>query len=106
MIGMSNGTNYMNNGVSISPLVPAVGDSVKITYDGILSKSGASHLYAHVGFGNKWDSISDIKMTKSSMGFEASIPVSNADTMNVCFKDCANNWDNNSGKNYLFDISQ
>ncbi len=45
-------------------------------------------------------------MTRTDKGFEVSIPVLKADKLNVCFKDCANNWDNNSGKNYIFDTIQ
>ncbi|NJD02351.1 MAG: carbohydrate-binding protein, partial [Ruminiclostridium sp.] len=39
-------------------------------------------------------------------GFETTIPVMKADTLNVAFKDCANHWDNNSGMNYSFDVIQ
>lgn len=98
--------SYMSNGVMISPAVPSVGDKIKIVYDGLLSKSGATHVYAHVGFGNRWDSTYDYPMSRTAMGFEANIPVSRPDTLNLCFKDCANNWDNNSGKNYLFEVTQ
>jgi len=98
--------NYISNGVSISPAIPTVGEKIKIMYDGILSKNGATHLYAHVGYGQNWDNLYDYELTKSSTGFEVSIPVLDADTINICFKDCAGNWDNNSGKNYTFDISQ
>lgn len=102
----SSNTDYIYNGVSINPPTPAVGDSVKVSYDGLLAKSGASHVYAYVGFGNRWENDHYIQMNRSTTGFEASIPVSNSDILNVCFKDCANNWDNNSGKNYSFDITQ
>jgi hypothetical protein len=102
--GASN--TYMSNGVSISPAIPTAGEKVKIMYDGLLAKSGATHVYAHVGFGAAWDNLYDYQMDKTSTGFEATVPVMDADTMNLCFKDCANNWDNNSGKNYSFDISR
>lgn len=95
---------YVSNGVSISPAIPSAGDNIKINYDGLLSKNGANHIYAHIGFGEKWSSLSDVKMTKTPMGFEATISVLPSDTLNVCFKDCASNWDNNSGTNYTFDI--
>jgi hypothetical protein len=100
----TNNTDYIKNGVSISPAVPAVGDKVKILYDGLLSKSGATHVYAHLGYGGNWAYSQDIPMTRTYSGFEASIPVSETDRLNVCFKDCANNWDNNSGLNYTFDV--
>ncbi|MDF2523624.1 MAG: hypothetical protein K0R31_1265 [Clostridiales bacterium] len=106
MAGLSNGTTYVNNGVAISPSVPAAGDIVKIKYDGILSKNGASDLCAIVGFGSKWDNASGIKMEKTDMGFETSVPIADGDTLNICFKDGNDNLDDNSGKNYSFDISQ
>jgi len=98
--------SYMNNGVYISPAIPSAGDSAKIVYDGLLSKSGAAHVYARIGYGSKWDNLHDYPMSRSNMGFEATIPVIKSDTLNVCFKDCANNWDNNSGRNYSFDVTQ
>lgn len=103
---LSNNNDYLSNGISLVPSIPSAGDTAKITYDGLLSKSGATHVYAHVGFGSKWENTHDYYMGKTSTGFEVSIPVLNSDTLNLCFKDCANNWDNNSGRNYSFDITQ
>ena len=97
---------YMSNGISIKPAVPSAGENLTIMYDGLLSKSGAFHVYAHVGFDSNWNHVYDYPMIKTPMGFEATIPVKEADTLNVCFKDCANNWDNNCGANYSFDISK
>jgi len=102
---VSSNNDYIPNGVSISPAIPTSGEQVKIQYDGMLAKSGASHIYAHVGFDSTWQSTYDYPMARSEMGFETTIPITKGDTMNICFKDCANNWDNNSGKNYSFDIS-
>lgn len=96
--------NYISNGIYISPAVPSVGDKVKIVYDGLLAKSGATDVFAHVGFGKNWDNVYDYRMERTDTGFEATIPVIKPDTLNVCFKDCANNWDNNSGKNYSFEV--
>lgn len=98
--------DYFSNGVTISPTIPATGDNVKISYDGLLAKSGANHIYAHIGYGHRWEDTVDVKMTKKSIGFEASVPVKDSTTLNICFKDCANNWDNNSGMNYSFDVTQ
>ncbi len=102
----SSSSEFMTSGVSISPAVPTAGGTVKIVYDGLLSKSGATHILAHVGFGSTWNNLQDIRMDRSTTGFEATIPVENSDTLNIAFKDCAENWDNNSGMNYTFDISQ
>lgn len=99
-------SKYLDNGVSVSPAIPTTGEKVKVVYDGLLSKSGASHVYARIGFGSRWENAFDYQMTRSNTGFEVSIPVTRTATMNICFKDCANNWDNNSGKNYSFDVTQ
>lgn len=96
--------DYMKNGVALSPKTPSVGDKAKITYDGLLAKSGATHVFAHVGYGSDFDSANDINMAKTVTGFEAAFPISRPGTLSVCFKDCANNWDNNSGRNYTFDL--
>ncbi len=98
-------SEYLNNGVTISPSVPSAGDKVKVVYDGLLAKSGASHVYAYAGFGNKWNGDNYFQMNRSSTGFEASIPVIQNDTLNLAFKDCASNWDNNYGKNYSFKVT-
>lgn len=99
-------TDYIKNGVLINPSVPSAGDKVKIVYDGLLSKNGAVHVYAHIGFGSGWDYIQDIPMSKTGTGFETTVPVMKSDILNLAFKDCANHWDNNSGMNYSFDIIQ
>lgn len=103
---VSKNNDYISKGVTISPAVPTAGENVKILYDGILSKSGASDVIAHVGFGSGWESTFDYRMSRSTSGFEASIPVSEYNSVNICFKDCAENWDNNSGNNYVFDVSK
>jgi len=41
--------DYMSNGITIKPAVPTAGENLTVMYDGLLSKSGASHVYAHVG---------------------------------------------------------
>ena len=101
-----NQSDYIPNGVILNPAVPTAGDKVKLVYDGLLAKNGANHVYAHVGYGSNWDNVNFFQMLRSATGFETTIPVSNADTLNLCFKDCANNWDNNSGKNYTFDVAR
>lgn len=105
-LNTSNSKEYLSNGITINPAVPSAGEKVKVIYDGLLSKSGANDVFARIGFNSSWENMSDYKMNKSNTGFEVTIPVIDADTMNLCFKDSANNWDNNSGRNYSFDITQ
>lgn len=98
-------SNYTDNGVYITPSDFTVGDRIRVTYSGLLAKSGASEVYAHIGYGTqKWQNIADIKMSKTEQGFEATFPVTSESNLNIAFKDSANNWDNYSGKNYSFKI--
>jgi hypothetical protein len=94
--------NYAQNGV----LVYSGSDRVRVVYHGLLAESGATHLYAHVGYGSYWDKTQDLEMLRTTEGFEVTIPLQHKDKINMAFKDCANNWDNNSGHNYTFDLVQ
>ncbi len=96
---------YQENGIIIQPAEPLPNETVKIVYNGLLAKSGATHVLAHVGFGQKWAYVHDYSMKKTANGFETDVTVQHADTLNIAFKDCATNWDNNSGQNYSFDIA-
>ena len=104
---MTNNGNklYQKNGIMIDPAMPHPNHKAKISYNGLLNKCGATHVYAHVGFNKEWNHQHDYEMTKKSNGFEVEIPIEYANTLNVAFKDCANNWDNNSGNNYTFDVA-
>lgn len=96
---------YFTNGVTLSPSTPSPQSITKITYRGLLLQNGATDVYAHVGYGYRWENATDYKMTKTGQGFEVSIPIDrNTETLNLCFKDAANNWDNNAGANYTFAV--
>ncbi|MDP4181562.1 MAG: carbohydrate-binding protein [Bacillota bacterium] len=95
---------YYENGVIIAPNVLVKGDNASVIYKGILSNSGAGSVYMHVGYGDKWENTKDLKMRKSDEGFEADIEIASDQPIKFAFKDCANNWDNNSGRNYTFEV--
>ncbi|MDR3590237.1 MAG: carbohydrate-binding protein [Negativicutes bacterium] len=97
-------SKYEDNGIVLSPAVPAKGETARVVYNGLLAQSGADKVYVHVGFGDDWKRPTDYRMNRSGSGFEAQIPVAIANTMNLCFKDNANNWDNNSGHNYSYTV--
>lgn len=90
---------YKNNGLTVSPLNFNAGDKIKVTYNGLLSQSGADEVYAHIGWGDTWENVNDIKMSKTKSGFTTTITAYNS-ALNLCFKDTSNNWDNNNGCNY------
>lgn len=95
---------YLQNGVIIKPNVIAEGDTAIVTYKGVLYYSGADSVYMHCGFGTGWENVKDVQMTRTAEGFQASLPITQYKPLNVVFKDSANNWDNNSGMNYTFDV--
>ena len=98
------GNCYNAQGIVLNPSVPLSGTTVTISYSGILAKNGATSLFAHVGYGNSWEHAGDFSMKKTENGFSVDVPVAYAPCLNVCFKDGANNWDNNNGRNYTFDV--
>lgn len=59
-----------------------------------------------IGFGQNWDNVSDIKMEKTDIGFQAEITLNNADSLNFCFNDGKEAWDNNDNQNYTFAIEE
>jgi hypothetical protein len=96
---------YMQKGVTISPASPVVGDKVTILYDGILSKNGATAVFAHLGYGSNWDNEQDVPMVKGDICFEATVPALKEDFLKLSFKDPFNNIDDNTGQSYSFDIT-
>lgn len=82
------------------------GDKTVITYNGVLSKKGAEKVYLHYGF-DGWNNVSTVAMSEAQNGiFTAKVKVEGNREINFCFKDNANNWDNNYGANWKTTIIQ
>ena len=73
---------------------------VKISYVGKLFQENSSEVYLHYGFGSNWDNVNEIKMEKTELGFQAEIELLSSDTLNFCFRNSNNEWDNNENANY------
>ena len=80
--------------------------TVKISYTGKLFQEHAEEVFLHYGFGLEWENLSDVKMEKTDLGFQAEISLDDSDRLNFCFNDGKDNWDNNEGKNYTFEIEE
>lgn len=80
--------------------------SVKISYTGKLFQENCEEVYIHYGFGINWDHLNEIKMVKTELGFQAEIELISSDTLNFCFRDGNNVWDNNNSENYIFPIEK
>jgi len=94
-------------GVVVDPTPITAGQETTVFYNGLLARSGADQIWLRIGYGSpdNWQNVSDWKMSKTGYGwvktFEAPV---DQDRINFCFKDSANNWDNNNGLNWTWTI--
>ena len=79
---------------------------VKISYIGSLFQDNSKEVYIHYGFGLLWKNVSEVKMVKTELGFQAEIELQDFESFNFCFRNEINKWDNNDGKNYIFPIEK
>ena len=79
---------------------------VKISYTGKLFEENSKNVYLHYGYGINWDNISDVEMTKTELGYQAEIELMSSDSLNLCFRNSNNEWDNNENANYIFPIEK
>lgn len=94
-------------GIFMEPVPVVEGKEVRIKYKGYLASTGAKKIYLHVGFGEgTWDNVQDIPMRKLRDGGWSAALTAKSSKMNLCFKDDAENWDNNFGQNWSFDITK
>lgn len=93
------GWHDIEKGVEVRP---TFGNQINITYNGLLSKSGADQVFIHCGYGdpNNWREVSTLNMERTPKGWEKNVPMKDH-TLIFCFKDSANNWDNNNGFNWI-----
>ena len=82
------------------------GAKVKISYVGYLFQNGSEDVYLHYGFGMNWDNVSEIEMEKTELGFQCEIDILDAESLNLCFRNGNDEWDNNFGQNFIFSIEK
>ena len=80
--------------------------NVKISYTGKLFQEKFEEVYIHYGFGLNWENLNEVKMERTELGFQAEIELASFDTLNLCFRTSAEEWDNNEGENYVFPIEK
>ena len=98
--------NYEENGVKLSKKTSKVGDTVKLFYDGLLKKSGASQVKVHTGYNDEWEEADYIDMVPEGEAFVTEVTIKKHGYFNCAFVDPAGNWDNNSGANYSFKVTK
>jgi hypothetical protein len=78
--------------------------TIKISYIGKFFQDNSKKVFIHYGFNENWIDSVEKEMTKSELGYQIEIDLKNYNTFNFCFKNEENKWDNNDGKNYIFNI--
>lgn len=96
---------FSTSPVEVIPTQLQQGKLVKIRYSGFLA-GDHKEIWAHIGFGDQqqWQYIRDVKMVKTAEGYEAIVPVKDAQYFHVVFTDDFKTWDNNNGWDYTFPI--
>lgn len=79
---------------------------IKISYTGKLFEDNSEEVFLHYGYNSQWDNVSEIEMVKTELGFQAEIELLSADSLNLCFRNSNNEWDNNDNQNYIFPIEK
>jgi hypothetical protein len=97
----------LHPGFSVFPTPSRVREQVKVRYHGLLAESGADQVYLHTGYGaGSWENIYDYHMEKIGSEWETTIKIDRDGQFNLCFKDSANNWDNNNGMNWSYTVKR
>lgn len=80
--------------------------NVKISYTGKFFQDGSQDVFIHYGFGCNWNNVAEVQMDKTELGFQAELTLGEGETFNFCFRNGNNDWDNNDGHNYVFDLEK
>lgn len=99
-------TQDVDQGIKVQPTPIIAGQRIEVQYEGLLARSGAQDIFLHAGFGrnNSWDDVTEVRMQRQGNRFVSQMSMENDSRLNFCFRDNAGNWDNNSGKNWSFEI--
>ena len=94
------------DGIYLDPVPITLGEELKIKYKGHLAESGADKIFLHAGYGdNSWDNVMDVPMRKNrDGGWSVTVQVSEPSSFSFCFRDSAQNWDNNNGQNWTYQV--
>lgn len=90
----------------VNPSPPVKGSTAEIGYRGLLSQSGADKVYLHYGT-DGWKNPRTVPMNRKPDGsFAGQIVVDAERSLEFCFKDSADHWDNNSGLNWYVPVTK
>lgn len=91
--------------VWVNPMPVRKGILEEIGYRGLLVNCGADKVYLHYGT-DGWKNPVTVPMNRRADGsFSTHIVVSGDRSLDFCFKDSADHWDNNGGRDWHVNIS-
>lgn len=97
-------STYNDDRIALEPTPVKSGDTVHVKYHGLLKNSGADSVYLHYG-SDGWNNSRTVSMNHAPEGgFMTEIKADAGSEINLCFKDSANNWDNNNGWNWKCEV--
>lgn len=79
--------------------------TVKISYTGRFFQDHSTEVFINYAFGDNWDEEATTSMTKTELGFQIEIDIPETSLFSFCFKNEKEEWDNNEGQNYSFEIN-
>lgn len=93
-------------GVVVDPVPISAGSEITVLYHGLLHTSGADQVWMRTGYGDarNWEKVYDHPMDYTGYGWTKTLKVEDNSRLNICFKDSADNWDNNNAINWSFEI--
>ena len=102
--------DLVDDGVLVKPTPITSGQRVTVWYSGLLARHGADQVYLHYGFGpGQWQDVRDVPMKRvgwigDTPLWEAQLEARSFGTLEFCFHDSADHWDNNNGHNWVYQI--
>ena len=78
--------------------------TVKISYTGKFFQDESKEVSICYVFGEDWKNLVEADMIKTDLGFQIEVNLIDATTFNFCIKNEKDEWDNNDGNNYIFNI--
>ncbi|MCR5147075.1 MAG: hypothetical protein K6B70_07035 [Clostridia bacterium] len=79
---------------------------VKVSYTGKFYQGENEKVFLHYGYGKDWNNVKEVEMKKTDLGYQAELNLDGSESINFCFKNQNNEWDNNFGQNYIFNIEK
>lgn len=77
---------------------------VKISYTGTFFQDDSTNVYIKYAFGNDWENFVEKEMKKTELGFQIEIELLDKGMLRFCIRNEKDEWDNNNGENYCFEI--